>query len=1089
MNISLIQEPQQVQKQIKTIHQGNDFKIETYLDALEPGNDIIEGTKNWMYQQIKKSKKNLKILIIGQGSGRLEVPFLEKLRSNFRLHVCFMDYSEVSNNELEKVLKNNGWDPNTINYEIKWEDFETSDFKENKYDIIVAFFVINFFSDWISGLKKIFSLLEPNGYFFISEDTNDICFIDNTFDPLDNLLKENLCKNISNDRVNFYRFWQSYYSRREQYGYAWNPLISPSDMGLAIDIFKKLRELGYGYIVQQPFTWEHNKLMWNDWVDMITDFNVFNCLSVIPSSLRSKLANEMECWLQDNIIDLVSVPKLNFGHRISCYRLPDDLKKNNFDRVSGYIIESKYEKSLFKKLSYHEPFNLDTTLEETRLEDQIRRLVNTHKHLPLIENITLSLVSWKLEELGDAQMGDWSDQVPIMLPEQFNGNNAERVRYCTSYAIYMCLGKYREQYPNDEYFLVSEILILELPDNIMIHFEVGPKDSADIDYHRNGKIKSLKIVLAQNKVKDIRRKTEKICGEQTSIDCCSKSICGEKEHLFGYPSTSLHWLRHLLSVAEDLWNIKKPDITGLFDIVKKKSVGLEKTIANMLECVLIDKNEWIDVDLPKLAKSLAFIGYANAIVGAESNNQWKQAVFIPARTFLQPKKINAHEIPWDIGLLGFICYFTHKIDDKDENIATDWNMIQHLLGANANLFSLEDAIQQYAKLILKEALKSAITGIMARNMDHLLGSHIETGIAHQMPSFRKAVFELMVNKVSTDYDNKCFSDDFWFANPVVSFGRYRKSIDIRTYAAELEYSNYRLRRMDLIARFSTEWISWGVGMSFFYQVMLPFMKNLILLHFLGHGEKLDLKNIDIQVLYPVSGCEACFKRECTEHRVVILNTDPKGNSKGRLFYATAFDAKDCSIQGVPNDIMKIRGGDIGAHAFHIILENILRNSAKHKYKEGSNLILKIFAIERDIGVILKKMNIYLPKDRLNLINIKESEHWYVLVSSSTDCEESDDETKKLAQDIDDYLCGKIITPTGKTDPYVWGMKEKKICAAFLANKPSKDTNTNKPDYIGACTIEWSQDERHRLAYWLKIPKANYLLYVNDDPKEGEVNAC
>lgn len=1126
------------QTQKKTIHQNREFRIDKYLEALDIDTDSLNSTVEWMCHEVPINKTKLRLLIIGPGAGRLEVPFVEKLKEHYdQLVVHFIDYSHVSCVELEKVIAAKKWRKSKIDWKIEEKDFENFEYKSNKYDVIVAFFVINFFSDWIAGLKKILCLLHDDGHLFISEDTNDICFLDNTFIPIDQDLEKELINlnqsttsaiySAKKDRAIYYRLWREYYSRRNAYGYAWNPLISPSDMGLVRDMFKKMEELGLGCFDSKEFSWKNEKLSWADWIDIIKNTQVFNCLCVIPSLLRKKLASEVNNWLASKVADLDEKPKLTLGHRISHFqRIASSLDKDDFRKISGYVVESKYEKYLFKRLSQHEPYNLETILEETKLEDQIRRLLETHNQLPLKEKIALSVISWKLEDLSDPQKGAWSEQVPIMLPEQFNGDAKERISFCTSYAIYMCLTKYRALNPLDNWYMVSEILIRDLPDNVTINFTVADKEQASIEYNRNGTIRSISICLKRDVVAEIREQAKKIC--EDAYSCC-EIFCGngtpEKDYLFEYPHASMHWLKYIIQASAEIWKKHDTEITKLFnEIGKHGHSALKNLIQTAFEKQLIDISEWKEIHLDTLAKSLAIIGYANTIVGAGSNNEWSEAVFVPARTFIHQKDLSPTEkVPWEVGLLGFICYFSHQ--DKGEmtpETKSDWMVIKNLLGTNVNLYSLEDTIQQYTKLIRKEALKSAIAAIMARNMDHLLGSHIETGIAHQMKSFRQEISEIKLvvkdveeedaqfkraldlQKKSEETIKLCYEDDFRINSPenvvvniMLGLTEMRNKIDAIVRNTELQYSNYRLKRMDLIARFSTEWLPWGVGMSFFNQVMLPFMKNLILLHFLGHGEKLHLRNLDIQVCYPDMACQNCFLSDCTEHRVIIKNQRAEEG-----FYWTSLDESASSqtflSRRVPNDIMKLRGGDIGAHAFHIILENILRNSAKHRYYEyckqpdsDKKMILRIWVLESPESFLSRKVGFTFAKRyKMSVPQVIEKDKeekpsfWYIAISVNTDIKikAEDKDADQLAEEVDSFLCKNIITPTGQTDSSVWGMKEKKICSAFLNYKSITETDSNEPDYIGAGTIIWP-DGKSRLAYWLKIPKANYLLY-NDNKDIG-----
>ena len=398
------------------------------------------------------------------------------------------------------------------------------------------------------------------------------------------------------------------------------------------------------------------------------------------------------------------------------------------------------------------------------------------------------------------------------------------------------------------------------------------------------------------------------------------------------------------------------------------------------------------------------------------------------------------------------------------------------------------------KFRFRHALRSAVAAIMARNMDHLLGSHIETSIAHQMRDLRREIHDIghKFNIISTPPPSSsnpngctedCYRDDFWMDS---SLRRNKTNRDTRAQIDRLiqnleqEYSNYRLKRMDLIARFSTEWIPWGVGMSFFHQVMVPFMRNGILLHFLGRGEGIRLQNIEIKVLYPtISNCKL------NPNPAGILRVKKQGQPCEIPSYSLVLSSSsnfETEFHVPMADFMTIRGGDIGAHAFHIFLENVLRNSAKHgRFCDQSKQIkLRIWVVGKDTQTILDKIGFKPVEERKEqfgeVIQRDQEGYWFVVVSSSPDYKNDNNQTENLAKEIDGLLCRSLIRETGETDPEAWGMKEMKICSAYLAEGSPENADSNKPDYLWAGTIPWENGQQ-RLAYCLKIPKARLLLYL------------
>ncbi|RKX44333.1 MAG: hypothetical protein DRP27_06720, partial [Thermotogae bacterium] len=68
----------------------------------------------------------------------------------------------------------------------------------------------------------------------------------------------------------------------------------------------------------------------------------------------------------------------------------------------------------------------------------------------------------------------------------------------------------------------------------------------------------------------------------------------------------------------------------------------------------------------------------------------------------------------------------------------------------------------------------------------------------------------------------------------------RLFIDSLIEGARKEYGLYHQRKMDLIARLSTEWPTWGIGLDFFHNIIFPFTKNTIVQHFINLSERFDL---------------------------------------------------------------------------------------------------------------------------------------------------------------------------------------------------------------------------------------------------------
>jgi len=106
------------------------------------------------------------------------------------------------------------------------------------------------------------------------------------------------------------------------------------------------------------------------------------------------------------------------------------------------------------------------------------------------------------------------------------------------------------------------------------------------------------------------------------------------------------------------------------------------------------------------------------------------------------------------------------------------------------------------------------------------------------------------------------------------------------------------------------------------------------------------------------------------------------------------------------------GGRLGAQALYVILENVIRNTAKHSLKDEE-----------------KWVNIYMT--------VKEySEDLYEAVVWDT-CGSANRQVggKLLVKYLNDVIDDPIIDENGEVRPANWGVREMLICAAYLRQIP------------------------------------------------------
>jgi hypothetical protein len=161
-----------------------------------------------------------------------------------------------------------------------------------------------------------------------------------------------------------------------------------------------------------------------------------------------------------------------------------------------------------------------------------------------------------------------------------------------------------------------------------------------------------------------------------------------------------------------------------------------------------------------------------------------------------------------------------------------------------------------------------------------------------------------------------------------------------------------------------------------------------------------------------------------------------------------------------------RGGDMAVQAFHVILENIIRNSIKHclpsiKSNKKLRIGIRLFQTHRQLSDAVE-----CPEG----LRLKASDDLvYVVISSDADCPDK-------ATDLDQKICEPVIKETGERETGNWGMKEIKIAAAFLGNRKLEEVNNPKPDFVQICRVKMPKEngQVEQLGYCFTLPRFYYV---------------
>jgi hypothetical protein len=224
-----------------------------------------------------------------------------------------------------------------------------------------------------------------------------------------------------------------------------------------------------------------------------------------------------------------------------------------------------------------------------------------------------------------------------------------------------------------------------------------------------------------------------------------------------------------------------------------------------------------------------------------------------------------------------------------------------------------------------------------------------------------------------------------------------------------QYLSYLESRMDFVATAATmEFPKWGISVKFFKDLIVGFISQYGLIECLCKSEGYRYENIQFEVY--INDDENLLEKD--------INT---------------INDKDINVW--------IPGGFTGMQAFYLILENIMRNTAKYSEK-GSKLIVRI--------------------------GLKEQNDTYIIqvwdnLSYATD----------KVQDFNTKIREALIKPTGEKREGNWGFAEMRVCAAYLSNGDehvaASELNENE-----ICPIECVISSNNTIGYKFTLKKPQLL---------------
>ena len=256
------------------------------------------------------------------------------------------------------------------------------------------------------------------------------------------------------------------------------------------------------------------------------------------------------------------------------------------------------------------------------------------------------------------------------------------------------------------------------------------------------------------------------------------------------------------------------------------------------------------------------------------------------------------------------------LNDANSNKAVTKGLIEKLVKEISDtckdmfLPYLHDSARMMVNEALTHSMKSSISAIMSRNGSHNIGSHV-------------------INRVVENINSLNIQDHSYFFR-------------------------YLQQRMDFIAQISTEFPGWSTSHWLIKEIMRDFYSQRHLLNYIAASEGLRAyEGVDNSRLEKINCIINNVKKHDCKHGLQQENKSRKNRVTGEFCSIDHNSCLDCDILNDPQVLVcnldncdadpnckadlsgdvqvAIPGGMIGFHAFFTILENFIRNSAKHCY--------------------------------------------------------------------------------------------------------------------------------------------------------------
>lgn len=436
-----------------------------------------------------------------------------------------------------------------------------------------------------------------------------------------------------------------------------------------------------------------------------------------------------------------------------------------------------------------------------------------------------------------------------------------------------------------------------------------------------------------------------------------------------------------------------------------------------------------------------------------------------------------------LAFVWFFCFEDLNIDDSNSALdikvhLNNWlNDISTLFSMLATPLSI-NYINNTVNSLKNHQVKSAIAAIMSRNMSHNIGSHVLSYLKNHLRSTKSmldnVVFEDLIKKTENYFKADILENQKQFNFNVKEI--HAKSSQDYSNAKFLiglgRLLNYIQERQDFIATIASDSMPFFISVNFkdfIYDEINHDKKSER--HSDSHEKELNL------LLDNIARSEEIVRHKTkSEQKELVLKFR---NFNGNRLPETNLSSKE---QKMKEDLDEMRlfdielpSGIMGRQAIFSIMENFIRNSAKHGGDRKDDLEIKLNISESDSD---EEDNLIYPefyKISISDNNRNANKHTYKTKKINV-ANNKEKEINLTVKELIDLAINDAVIEDGLLNDSYKGIKEMKISALWLRRlEPSKieDSDIDPP------LLDVSTDKDNNIVYSFYVYKPHKVAIISD----------